>query len=323
MPAPSWLFDKPAQYPSTISSGGNISNTAPYKVPGQLPSATYQPRQPGFLSLLSNVGTGALAPFLQANGIDNGFAALVKRQQENQMADMEFQKYLSSKGQTGNFVTTDENGRLVVAAPRKKGDVFIDPLRTLSPESKIDLKNQGAVRKDLNEKAPIVNSLLGSLDRMESLIDESQDFKPGLVNATKAKLTTKVKQYSNDPFVSKYSGHISQNLSPLARQVQSEKGPLTDRDIDRITKGIGKIDQPRAVRKELVKEIRNKLREQMDASLQGAGYTSDDLKQIYPGIYNKLYGEQSVDKGLLGQYMKKYPDRSQEEIIRAMQKGKK
>lgn len=316
------MFDRPATYNPSEAPYSDLQSRATVQ-PG------YTPRQPGMLSTIGNVGQAMLQPWLAAYGQDTGFMARqAELQQKQEMADMEFQKFLvRNQGQaTGNFITTDEDGKLVVAGQRSKGDVFIDPMRTMTPDQRSDVKTRGQVKSDLGEKAPIINSLLGALDRMDELIEKSKDYKTGLVNATGAKADVKIKELSNDPLISEYTGYLSQNLSPLARQVQTEKGPLTDRDIDRITKGIGRIDQPRSVRRNLTKEIRTKLKEQMDATLQGAGYTTDDLKKLYPEIHDRLYKSNSFSKeqeSLINNYEEKYKNRSREEIIKAMKKAGK
>lgn len=73
-----WL-DTPAQYDET--------------------TGTRTPSKQGALSLMSNVGTGMLAPFLQAYGVDNGYSDLLKRQMQERAADQEFEMFLLKQKQ--------------------------------------------------------------------------------------------------------------------------------------------------------------------------------------------------------------------------------
>jgi len=54
------------------------------------------PRKYGALSILGRIGQNITAPMLAAYGNDSGFKALQLQQQQDQ-ADLEFQKYLSDK----------------------------------------------------------------------------------------------------------------------------------------------------------------------------------------------------------------------------------
>ena len=128
MPLPPWLFD--------VQPHPTYQGVSPDTLGDPLTPTGYQSRKPGLLSKISNVGTGILDPFLQAYGGGGAYAALLKRQADEDQANMEFQRFLisnqskydlSNSGMpvftvdplTGNFqqVGMAPKGSRVVSAP--------------------------------------------------------------------------------------------------------------------------------------------------------------------------------------------------------------
>lgn len=117
------LFDTP----SSLTYQGQSPNTTGEPI---IPTG-YQPRRPGLLTNISNVGTGILDPFLQAYGGGGYYDKVLAQQQANEMADMEFRKFLiqnQTKLQQTNtgmpvFTFDPETGTLVGVKTQEGKDV--------------------------------------------------------------------------------------------------------------------------------------------------------------------------------------------------------
>lgn len=160
-----------------------------------------------------------------------------------------------------------------------------------------------------DEIASSVAPLFGVISELETRAGELGDFDPGWSQVfSKANVMTK--KFLEDPTINKYSGFIDQNLAPLARVLQQEKGPLTEKDTGRILSGLGKITAPLSVKKDLINELRKKALDVIESNARQAGISDDEIEQQIPGF--------SIEKTI--QENMKYHGKSRDEVVEAMKK---
>lgn len=119
--------------------------------------------------------------------------------------------------------------------------------------------------KDLQDTEAAVPNLLASLESIRSAAKDLPEFEPGFFNQAIGKGQMAAAEFSKDPAVEKYMGIVAQNLSPLARGIAQEKGPLTDKDVDRIMQGLGELTTPPATREALLQELMDKVTRSLEA----------------------------------------------------------
>lgn len=180
----------------------------------------------------------------------------------------------------------------------------LDPIqqRKINEElAKSEIKEIGEARKKFNDYVSSANDSLGALERLEARAKKLPDYKllgksRGFAEQTYAKSRAALDEYSKDENVTRYSGVLNQELIPLARKLAEEKGPITDSDVERITKGLGDLTTPFEDKKALYDELRTKVREAIESKMDIAKISKDEFKDRYGKAYSKIYpGDDAVN----------------------------
>ena len=249
----------------------------------------FTPGRPGGLSAIGQALSGIAAPFVG----DMEFA--LKQQQLRQKAeeaDMEFQKYLVGMGRSKFIFTTDETGRPVMIGDIGRGNQYVSPTMTMTPEDRTNREATAASRKKLNDALPNVASTLSAFDDLERLSNDLPDFKPGAYQQTKAKVKTGLGVYSADKKYTDYDAALAKAFAPTTRSILTEVGTLNEGDIDRSAKTLGKMELPKANKLENIKNLKKQLMAGLDQRLKSAGISWDDIKTSNPELYNKIFPKQ-------------------------------
>ena len=273
----------------------------------------YEQGHIGGLSALGRALSGIAAPFaVDFQYGQRQYEADLKQQQ----ADMEFAALLEKNRLTNQAILSKEKSRSEFLS--KMGDMEAKGYNAIpymtadggagvrwqqDPEYQASLKVRNAAQKTINQEIPTFNQTLSALDRMDELIDKSPDYKPGILPATIAKSEVALKKLANDPFTIKYQGFIDQSLSNLSRKL-GEKGVLTEPDIVRVLNGLGRMDMPKEVRKQLTAEIRQKMADSGVGLLETAGMSKEGFAKKYPDTAKKLFNieNKSVDVNNIPKY---------------------
>jgi len=155
-----------------------------------------------------------------------------------------------------------------------------------TPEMK--LKSEGA--KNLQEYSSNALDVLVALDTVEQYAKKLPKFERGFLGQTKARAGVALGEYTADPKFSQYSGILSQKLTPLARKLQEEKGPITEFDIDRVVEGLGNKNLPIEDKVVIMNEARNLVKEALTNKIRNAGMTVEQFAQQNPELYKKAFG---------------------------------
>ncbi|MGD9724871.1 MAG: hypothetical protein AB7V39_00485 [Nitrospiraceae bacterium] len=143
---------------------------------------------------------------------------------------------------------------------------------------------QAKALKDLQDVEAAVPNLMASLESIRAAAKDLPAFEPGFFNQAVGKVQMKGAEFSKDPAVEKYLGIVAQNLSPLARGIAQEKGPLTDKDVDRIMQGLGELTTPVATREALLNELVDKVTRSLEArrkNVKNAGSVAPALNDDF------------------------------------------
>lgn len=300
-------------------------------------TGSYTPGSEGGLSILGQTLSGVGAAFA-------GDTQWMQRQQqidqEAMQADMEFRAKLAeqrlrnqekenSKKQTEAFLkqygsgldsTNDTKPFVMQPGVSAEGELYLRPFQ--NPYFKQDMAIQQEAKKTINQEVPTFNQTLSALDRMDELINQSPDYKPGFLEATAARADVALKEYSNDPFVKKYKGFVNQSLSNLARKL-GEKGVLTEQDVNRVVSGLGSMDTSRELRKQLTSEIRQKMADSGIGLLETAGMSKEDFYKKYPDTAKKLFNTDLIQTSKDPRYQAALKAGYKPEEIDAYLKGRK
>lgn len=152
-----------------------------------------------------------------------------------------------------------------------------------------------------------------ALESVEKAAKELGDFKKGFIPQMFAKGDLALKEFGQDEKVANYVGIVGQNLSVLARTIAEEKGPLTDRDIIRIEKGLGNKSAPLKTKLALTSELRTKVIDTLTTKLQAAGTNYSEFVKGNPKLA-QLLNVGKVQEDASGNRAIVYPDGSFEEI---------
>lgn len=182
---------------------------------------------------------------------------------------------------------------------------------TQEAKGKRELKQEAA--KNLTAFVDAAPKAALALDSVETAAKELGDFPKGFVPQLFAKGDLALKEFGQDEKVANYVGVVGQNLSVLARTIAEEKGPLTDRDIVRIEKGLGNKSAPLKTKLALISELRSKVIDTMTTKLQAAGTSYSDFVKGNPKLA-KLLNVGKVQEDANGNRAMVYPDGSFEEI---------
>jgi hypothetical protein len=159
-------------------------------------------------------------------------------------------------------------------------------------EQSEDVKNVSEARKNLDSYASNAYEAIGAIEKIEQKAAALGDFSRGPVEQAVAKGSMAVREFSEDKTVNEFKQAIAQEMSPLVRKLAEEKGPLTDRDIERAVEGVGgKLTRPLADKKTALADLRAKVKAAVLAKAQIAGMTEEQLKQKYPDLYNKIMSD--------------------------------
>lgn len=158
-------------------------------------------------------------------------------------------------------------------------------------------------RKDVQDAQASFNQLVPMIESIRKAAALLPVHKSGGYNQAKGRLKMAYKTFSKDPATEKYLGKLAQGLSPIVRGIGQEKGPLTDKDIERIMLGLGELTTPPETREELLNELVAKATRSMDArksnlSSVTTDATSDDAPATTGGL-DQAFIDQMAAQGLV------------------------
>ena len=158
------------------------------------------------------------------------------------------------------------------------------------------LKLKLEAQKNLQAYTSSAHDVLFALEKVEEKAKKLPEFKTGLPGQLLAGLQVGVGEVSASPAFTDYESALNSELIPLARKLQEEKGPITEWDVSRVEKGLGRktlpFDQKQNILNESKKKVYSALRNKMDA----AGLPEKDFAAKYKTLWEKSRG--------LGRYVK-------------------
>lgn len=169
-----------------------------------------------------------------------------------------------------------------------------------TPENKNIMK----AREDLDTWTSNATDALGALNKIENYAKKLPKYESGFGNQLWAKIDANVKEFSKDPNFSEYLGVVAQEMIPMARKLQEEKGPITEFDVNRVEKGFGDKTTPFETRVKLIKELRGKLQLAAKNKMQVSEMDELDFANKYKNLYAGLFPEKAsfilkaLDKGV-------------------------
>ena len=192
-------------------------------------------------------------------------------------------KFISGEQGFGGGVVTGGNiGGFQFEMPEVKGKI-------LSQQEEI--KNRADASKALDEYSSNASEALTAIDKIESKAKDLGDFKRGFGQQILEKGKMAAREFSEEKTVNAFKQALAQEMSPLVRKLAEEKGPLTDKDIDRAIEGVGgKLTRPFEDKKVALDDLRDKVRSAVVAKAQAAGVSDADIEKKYPDLHKKLFG---------------------------------
>lgn len=152
-----------------------------------------------------------------------------------------------------------------------------------------DIKNTAKAQESLDAYSSDAVAALAALDKIEKKAESLGDFKRGGVEQFLSKSSMAIKEFSEDKSVNEFKQAIAQEMAPLVRKLAEEKGPLTDRDIDRAIEGVGgKLTRPLEDKKTALNDLREKVRNAVIAKAQAAKLSPEDMAKKYPLLHEKI-----------------------------------
>jgi len=186
-------------------------------------------------------------------------------------------------------------------------------------ESELNQKNLAEARKTLDEYSSTASEALTALDKIEEKALALPSYERGFGKQLLARGDAFSKKFSKDKSVVEFTGSLSQELAPLARKLAEEKGPLTNKDIDRIVEGLGgDLTTPTEDKVTLLNELREKIRAAAKNKAQVAGLSDEEFGKKYKDLNEKL--SKGSESPVVAAAMKKFPGKSKEEIVAALKK---
>lgn len=158
------------------------------------------------------------------------------------------------------------------------------------------VKLRVVAKKNLQDYASSANDVLGALDRVEQSASKLPKFETGLAEQAYALARSAYGQASAEPVFTKYESAVNSELIPLARKLQEEKGPITEWDVSRVEKGLGRKTLPFGQKIEILNESRAKVYSALRTKMDAAGITENEFKIKNKSLYEKSRG--------LGRYLK-------------------
>lgn len=141
------------------------------------PPTEDSPRQRGALSILGQTLQGIAAPFAAAYQGGTGYDQL-RIQQQNEQADLEFQKYLADKQYKQQLLATGKSiytmgpdGGLMTLGSVPKGSQVIPPASLMTADEKTEQAAKETMLKDKTTRANKLNELNKVVDYFENKIN--------------------------------------------------------------------------------------------------------------------------------------------------------
>lgn len=223
-----------------------------------------------------------------------------------------------NKPNKGVFIVNPVTSILSKAGEVPAGsEVFTQPLSPEAIAAREEARNvpkrQYEAQKRLDTYVADANQALVAIDKIVRLTNELPKYERGFWKQTGAKADVMFKKYSADKDMVRYLGAVSQELIPIARKIMEEKGPIADSDVKRVEEGLGNPSLPTEDKIFLLEELRNKI-------LKAIKIKQQEAEQVGSAFAD--FDKESEEDPVMAGLMKKYPGRTKEEIIRAMQKRK-
>lgn len=210
-----------------------------------------------------------------------------KLQAETEKAQAEsgiLNKFMSGDmGSSGGVITGGNIGGFQFERPDVKANILTQ---------QEDIKNTAKAREAIDTYSSNAIEALNAIDKIEKKAESLGNFKRGAVSQAIEKSKMAMKEFSEDKAVNEFKQAIAQEMAPLVRKLAEEKGPLTDKDIERAMEGVGgKLTRPLADKKVALADLREKVKSAIIAKAQAAKLSDTDIKERYPDLYNKAFGK--------------------------------
>ena len=184
-------------------------------------------------------------------------------------------------------------------------DVGGAKFKNLAAQKKIDEGKQLATNvKELEKFIPAADKALVALEGIEELAKKLPNFtriptgfgsieipgtdQRGLIESNLRRLNAGLDVNAQQKDVVRFMGKMSQELIPLARNLAEEKGPITDPDVDRIEKGLGKLETPLEDKLFLLNELKEKVSLSLQTKMKQAKRGRQDIESLSPRLANLI-----------------------------------
>lgn len=263
----------------------------------------YAPREQGTLSLLGKALTGIAAPFAgDYQWLQNETAQQLRQQQ----ADQEFQSFLMKnameKQKTSAVLKSRAEGQQLlkdalsgggrmegyIAKPYISASGGVGVQYVQDPEVQAARGVTTAARKKLDAQLPSIASTLKSIEDVEKYARLLPESKPGVLEQTFAKGKAAIGNYSADKRYTDFQAGVNKLKTQAARSVMQEVGNLAATEQENALKTFGDAPIPLENKLSNLNNLKGSVLSGVNALLQSAGMSLEDLKSKHPEVYSRL-----------------------------------
>ena len=145
-------------------------------------------------------------------------------------------------------------------------------------------------QKNLQTYTSNAHDVLYALEKVEAKAKKLPEFKPGIPNQLLASLQISLGETSATPEFTEYDAAVNSELIPLARKLQEEKGPITEWDVKRVEKGLGRKTLPLSQKQDILGESKKKVYSALRNKMDAAGMTEKEFANKFKTVYEKSKG---------------------------------
>lgn len=272
----------------------------------------YAPRQQGTLSLLGKAMTGIAAPFAgDSQWLQREEQQMLKQQQ----ADQEFQALLMKnameKQKTSAVLKSRAEGQKLlkdalsgnggmegyIPKPYISANGGVGVQYVQDPEVQATRGVTTAAKKKLDAQLPSIASTLKSIEDVEKYARLLPESKPGVLEQTFAKGQSALGNYSADKRYTDFQAGVNKLKTQAARSVMQEVGNLAATEQENALKTFGDAPIPLENKISNLNNLKGSVLSGVNALLQSAGMTLEDLKDKHPEVYTRLVSVSSASAG--------------------------
>lgn len=291
------FFDQQAVtfYPATQDS--YMKNTV---TPDTSVVPGYSPYQKGMLTILGQTLQSISSAFQGDNAY---WQRQQKVDQEQYQADLEFKAKLMQRSMANQALNQKQKSREQFmsmfndmqdkgynAIPYISADGGVGMRLQQDPEVQATRAVTTAARKKLDAQLPSIASTLKSIEDVEKYAKVLPESKPGVLEQTFAKGQSAIGKYAADKRYTDFEAAVNKLKTQAARSVMQEVGNLAQTEQENALKTFGDAPIPLENKISNLGNLKGSVLSGVNALLQSAGMTIDDLKEKHPEVYSRLVG---------------------------------